>query len=51
MDGLLVIAACLLFGIAAVVLFTSDVFISRAERDARRFDRTYEANREARRRH
>jgi hypothetical protein len=50
MDGLLVIAACLLFGIAAVVLFTSDVFISRAERDARRFDRTYEANREARRR-
>jgi hypothetical protein len=26
------------------------VSISRAERDARRFDRTYEANREARRR-
>ena len=51
MDGLLVVAACLLLGIAAVVLYASDVSLSRAERDARRFDRAYEANREARRRH
>jgi hypothetical protein len=50
MDGLLVVAACLLLGIAAVVLYVSDVSLSRAERAARRFDRTYEANREARRR-
>lgn len=50
MDGLVVIAACLLLGIAAVVLHVSDVSISRANRDARRFDRAYEANREARRR-
>jgi hypothetical protein len=50
MDGLVVIAACLLLGIAAVVLYVSDLFISRAERDARRFDHAYEANREARRR-
>ena len=49
MDGLLVVAACLLLGIAAVVLYVSDVSLSRAERDARRFDRTYEANRKARR--
>jgi len=51
MDGLLVVTACLLLGIAAVVLYVSDVSLSRAERDARRFDRTYQANREARRRH
>ena len=51
MDGLVVIAACLLLGIAAVVLYVSDVSISRADRDARRFDRAYKANREARRRH
>ena len=50
MDGLVVVATCVLLSIAAVVLYVSDVFISRAERDARRFDRTYEANREARRR-
>ena len=50
MDGLVVIAACLLLGIAAVVLYASDVSISRAERDARRFDRAYVRNREARRR-
>lgn len=50
MDGLLVVAACLLLGIAAVVLYVSDVSLSRAERNARRLDRTYQANREARRR-
>jgi len=50
MDGLLVVAACLLLGIAAIVLYASDVSLSRAERTARRFDRTYQANREARRR-
>jgi hypothetical protein len=50
MDGLLIVAACLLLGIEAVVLYVSDVSLSRAERDARRFDRTYEANRAARRR-
>jgi hypothetical protein len=48
MDGLLVVAACLLLGIATVILYASDVSISRAERDARRFDRAYEANRKAR---
>jgi hypothetical protein len=48
MDGLLIVAACLLLGIAAVVLYVSDVSLSRAERAARRFDRTYEANRKAR---
>jgi hypothetical protein len=36
--------------IAGVVLYVSDVSISRADHDARRFDRAYEANREARRR-
>lgn len=50
MDGLLVIAACLLLGIAAIVLYLSDVAGSRSERAARSFDQTYEANREARRR-
>jgi hypothetical protein len=50
MDGLLVVAACLLLGIAAIVLYLSDVSISRAERAARSFDRTYVRNREARRR-
>jgi hypothetical protein len=50
MDGLVVVAACVLLSIAAVVLYVSDVSISRAERHARRFDRAYEANREARRR-
>ena len=50
MDGLLVIAACLLLGIAAIVLYLSDVAVSRSERAARSFDRTYEANREVRRR-
>jgi hypothetical protein len=50
MDGLVVVAACVLLSIAAVVLYISDVSLSRADRDARRFDRAYEANREARRR-
>jgi hypothetical protein len=49
MDGLLVVAACLRLGIAAIVLYVSDVSITRADRDARRFDRAYEANREAHR--
>ena len=34
MDGLVVVAACVLLSIAAVVLYVSDVSISRAERDA-----------------
>jgi hypothetical protein len=50
MDGLVVVAACVLLSIAAVVLYVSDVSISRAERDARRFDRTYVRNRAARHR-
>jgi len=50
MDGLVIVAACVLLSIAAIVLYVSDVSLSRADRDARRFDRTYEANREARRR-
>lgn len=50
MNGLVVIAACLLLGIAAVILYVSDVSNLRAERDAPQFDRAYEANREARRR-
>jgi hypothetical protein len=32
MDGLLIVAACLLLGIAAVILYLSDVSLSRAER-------------------
>jgi len=50
MYGPLIAAAAILFGIAGIVLYLSDVSLSRAERDARRFDRTYEANRAARRR-
>jgi hypothetical protein len=48
MNGLVaVIAACLLFGIAAFALYLADVA---AERDARRLDRLDEAIRKARRR-
>lgn len=50
MYGPLFVAAAILLGIAGIVLYLSDVSISRAERAARRFDRTYEANRAARRR-
>jgi len=47
--GLAVIAAAIVLIVAAVVLYLSDVSVSRAARDARRFDRVYEANRKARR--
>jgi hypothetical protein len=48
MNGLVaVIAACLLFGIAAFALYLAGVA---AERDARRFDRLDGSTREARRR-
>jgi hypothetical protein len=50
MDGLLIAAAAILFGIAGVVLFLTDVSLSRAERAARSFDRTYVRNRAARHR-
>jgi hypothetical protein len=50
MYGPLVAAAAILLGIAGVVLFLSDVSLSRAERAARSFDRSYLRNREARRR-
>jgi hypothetical protein len=50
MYGPLVIAAAILFGIAGIVLYLSDVSISRAERAVRSFDRTYVRNRAARRR-
>jgi hypothetical protein len=48
MDGLAsVIAACVLFAVAAVALYLADVA---AEHDARRLDRLDETTREARRR-
>jgi hypothetical protein len=50
MDGLLIVAAAILFGIAGIVLYLSDVSLSRAERAVRSFDRTYVRNRAARRR-
>jgi hypothetical protein len=50
MYGPLVVAAAILLGIAGVVLYLSDVSISRPERAARSFDRTYVRNRAARRR-
>jgi hypothetical protein len=50
MYGPLVAAAAILLVIAGVVLFLSDLSLSRAERDARSFDRTYVRNRAARRR-
>jgi hypothetical protein len=50
MYGPLVAAAAILLVIAGIVLFLSDVSISRAERAARSFDRTYVRNRAARRR-
>jgi hypothetical protein len=49
MYGPLVAAAAILLMIAGIVLFLSDLSLSRAERDARSFDRTYVRNREARR--
>jgi hypothetical protein len=50
MYGPLVAAAAILLGIADIVLYLSDVSLSRAERAARSFDRTYVRNRAARRR-
>jgi hypothetical protein len=50
MYGPLFAAAAILLGIAAIVLYLSDVSLSRAERTARSFDRTYVRNRAARRR-
>ena len=50
MYGPLVAAAAILLMIAGIVLYVSDVSISRAERAARSFDRTYVRNRAARRR-
>jgi hypothetical protein len=50
MYGPLFAAAAILLGIAGIVLYLSDVSISRAERAARSFDRTYVRNRAARRR-
>jgi hypothetical protein len=47
MDGLTVVAACVLFAVAAVALYLADVA---AARDARRFDRLDETTRKARRR-
>lgn len=49
--GWLVVAAALLLCVAAVVLLLSDVSLARAARAARRFDRVYEANRQARSKH
>jgi hypothetical protein len=49
MYGPLVAAAAILLVIAGIVLYVSDVSISRAERAARSFDRSYVRNREARR--
>ena len=46
MYGPLVAAAAILLGIAGIVLYLSDVSLSRAERAARSFDRTYVRNRE-----
>ena len=48
MGWLLIVAAALLLCAAAVSLFVSDLDLARAARDARRFDRAYEANRQAR---
>jgi hypothetical protein len=48
--GLVVVAAAILLVIAAVVLYASDLSVARGARDARRFDRVYEANRAARNR-
>jgi hypothetical protein len=50
MYGPLVLAAAILLGIAGVVLYLSDVSLSRAERATRSFDRSYVRNRAARRR-
>jgi len=50
MYGPLVAAAAILLGIAGIVLYLSDVSLSRAERAARSFDRTYVRNRAARHR-
>jgi hypothetical protein len=49
--GLAVVAAAILLVVAAVVLYLSDVSLVRAAREARRFDRVYEANRKARSKH
>ena len=46
--GLVAMAAAILLIVAAVVLFLSDLSVARGVRDARRFDRAYEANRPAR---
>jgi hypothetical protein len=50
MYGPLVAAAAILLGIAGLVLYLSDVSLSRAERAARSFDRAYVRNRAARHR-
>jgi hypothetical protein len=50
MYGPLVAAAAILLVIAGIVLFLADLSLSRAERAARSFDRTYVRNRAARRR-
>ena len=50
MYGPLVAAAAILLRVAGNVLYLSDVSLSRAERAARSFDRTYVRNRAVRRR-
>jgi hypothetical protein len=50
MYGPLFAAAAILFVIAGIVLYLSDLSLSRAEHAARSFDRTYVRNRAARRR-
>jgi hypothetical protein len=50
MYGPLFAAAAILLGIAGIVLYLSDVSLSRAERAARSFDRAYVRNRAARHR-
>jgi hypothetical protein len=49
--GLAVMAAAILFVVAAVVLYLSDLAHARQVYEARRFDRAYEANRKARSKH
>jgi hypothetical protein len=50
MYGPLFAGAAILLGIAGIVLYLSDVSLSRAERAARSFDRAYVRNRAARHR-
>jgi hypothetical protein len=49
--GLAVMAAAILFVVAAIVLYLSDVAHARHMYEARRFDRAYVANRKVRSKH